>query len=101
MSQRINKKDLAFLFAIKTGVSLDRASHLISVLCRTITSEVNAGNEIVLKGFGKFYGRDRKERTMVMVQQQQKQLIPAKTIPAFKPSETWKRTLSRDRQHFE
>jgi nucleoid DNA-binding protein len=58
----LTKAKLIKSIAADTGLSQNKASEIFSVLIDTLTSTLASGDSIPIRGFGKFYVIDQKER---------------------------------------
>lgn len=61
----MNRKQLAHTIHAQTGATVNRADaeHVVSEVFRQIARTLERGEEVVIHGFGRFYLKDRKERS--------------------------------------
>ncbi len=64
MANQMTKAQLVAAVAEKAGTDKKTASGLIDALSAVITAEVAGGGAVTLPGVGKFYCRERGERTV-------------------------------------
>jgi DNA-binding protein HU-beta len=60
----LTKSQLTKAIAFDTGFSQKKTSEILAVLLKILTATLASGDSISLRGFGKFYLRDQKERTI-------------------------------------
>lgn len=84
----VTKKELIEYVAANNDLTKAKAKEVVDGLFNRITSELNSGNEVAINGFGKFFTKDRAERTSHGFGKET--VIPAATVVKFKPSKTLK-----------
>lgn len=87
-----NKEFLVNAIVATEGVALTKvgAERVLNQIVGTIQDEVAKGNVVKLMGFGQFESRDRAARKGRNPQTGEELMIPATTIPAFKPGKLFK-----------
>jgi len=79
----VSKDDLARAVAERTGLDNSKAKAAIEATLSEITSQIAAGNEVRITGFGKFSTVDRPAREGRNPQTGESMQIAAKTAPKF------------------
>ena len=86
----MNKADLVEAIAEKTGLSKRDSEKALAAVVDTVVATLAKGEKVQLVGFGTFETRVHKERTNINPATKEKQVIPATTVPAFKPGKAFK-----------
>ncbi len=81
----MNKKELIDAISASADISKDAAGRTIDALVSTISSELAAGKEVSLVGFGTFSVKKRSERSGRNPSTGEPLTIAASTVPGFKP----------------
>jgi DNA-binding protein HU-beta len=90
----MNKAELAARIAEKLGLSKKVGEDVIALFEDIVTSELKAGNEVTIAGFGTFSARVRQGRMGVNPQKPTEKIqIPSVTVPKFKAGKALKDTL--------
>jgi DNA-binding protein HU-beta len=71
--------------AEKTGLTKKDAQSAVDAMLEAIVDSLQRGERVQLTGFGTFETRERKERKGSNIQTGEEIIIPASTVPAFKP----------------
>jgi integration host factor subunit alpha len=58
----LTKEDLAKAVAESNGFPLNRSQELVETLLELIKTELTAGKDVLISGFGKFCVREKRER---------------------------------------
>ncbi|MBQ2559634.1 MAG: integration host factor subunit beta [Fibrobacter sp.] len=82
----ITKKELVDEIASQTGFTQVKTKVIVEELIDAISNSVIEGNNIELRGFGRFKNKQRKERRTRIPKTGELVNIPAKTRPVFEPS---------------
>ena len=90
MAKLTKKEFVEKLMATEAFGSKKAADEAIAAISDVIFEEVKAGNEIVLGKLGTFTTKERAARTGINPATKETINIPAKTVPAFKASATFK-----------
>lgn len=90
----MNKLDLAVYVARKTGLFQKDALAIIDCLTRTIQEALAKGDEVIIRGLGKFETKERSARKIRNVVTGKEIEIPAHKVPFFKPSQKLKDKLA-------
>ena len=86
----MNKAELVEAVAEKTGLTKKDSEKALAAVVDTIVATLAKGEKVQLVGFGTFETRVHKERTNINPATKEKQVIPATTVPAFKPGKAFK-----------
>ena len=86
----MNKAELVDAIAEKTGLTKKDSEKALAAVVDTVVATLAKGEKVQLVGFGTFETRVHKERTNVNPATKEKQVIPATTVPAFKPGKAFK-----------
>lgn len=90
----MNKTDLAQKVADKVGITKAQADSALSAFTDIATTEMKAGGEVVLTGFGTFSARARKGREGINPRNpKQKISIPTVVVAKFKAGKNLKDAL--------
>ena len=91
----MNKLDLAVYIARKTGLFQKDALAIIDCLTKTIQEALAKGDEVIIRGLGKFETRQRSERRIRNVVTGKEIEIPAHRVPFFKASQKLKEKVRK------
>lgn len=90
----MNKAGLIERLAAEAAVTRKEAENVLEALVKIIISELKAGNEITLTGFGTFIPKKRHARGGVNPQNPSERIqIPEVTVAKFKTGKTLKDAL--------
>ena len=87
--------DLAAYVARKTGLFQKDALTIIDCLTRTIQEALAKGDEVIIRGLGKFETKERAARKIRNVVTGKEIEIPAHKVPFFRPSQKLKERLGK------
>ena len=79
----MNKTQLIEKIADEANASKSDAQKFFEAFTEVVQSELKAGNQIQITGFGKFYVQDRDARQGINPQTKQRINIPASKVPKF------------------
>ena len=82
----MTKADLVSNISRKLGIEKVDVQLTVESLIDEITSSLENGENVYLRGFGSFIVKKRAEKTARNIQKNTTIKIPAHNIPAFKPS---------------
>ena len=82
----MNKKDLAKLISLNSGLGMTKSKQVIDVLKNTIKDELRSGGNVSIRKFGKFCIKNTKEHKYYNLRQKKVCTVPAKRIFSFIPS---------------
>ncbi|MCD7808195.1 MAG: HU family DNA-binding protein [Erysipelotrichaceae bacterium] len=90
----MNKTELVDKVANGAGITKVDAEAAINAFIATVGDALKEGDKVVLKGFGTFEVRERKERVGRNPQTGEAVMIPASKTPAFKASTVLKKSVN-------
>ncbi len=79
----MNKTQLIEKIADEANASKSDAQKFFDAFTNVVQSELKAGNQIQVTGFGKFYVQERAARQGINPQTKQRINIPASKVPKF------------------
>ena len=79
----MNKTQLIEKIADEANASKSDAQKFFDAFTSVVESELKAGNQIQITGFGKFYVQERDARQGINPQTKQRINIPASKVPKF------------------
>jgi DNA-binding protein HU-beta len=91
----MNKSELINEISQQAGLTKVEAGQALNGLIKTIESTLQAGDSLVLVGFGTFYVKDRAERKGRNPLTGQEITISAAKTPAFKPGKSLKDAVNK------
>ena len=91
----MNKSELINEISQQSGLTKVEAGQALNGLIKTIESTLQAGDSLVLVGFGTFYVKDRAERKGRNPLTGQEITISAAKTPAFKPGKSLKDAVNK------
>ncbi|HEX7323798.1 MAG TPA: HU family DNA-binding protein [Rhodanobacteraceae bacterium] len=91
----MNKQELMLAVAEKSGDSVAAAGRSIAAVFDVITSELKAGREVSVVGFGRFHTAKRAARKGHNPRTGASLKIPARRVPKFTAGQTLKRAVDR------
>ena len=86
----MNKTQLIEKIADEANASKSDAQKFFEAFTEVVQSELKAGNQIQITGFGKFYVQDRDARQGINPQTKQRINIPASKVPKFTAGNAFK-----------
>lgn len=85
----MTKADIVARIAQQTGVKKAVAMIVVEAFMETVKDSVVAGNEVFLRGFGSFIIKKRAKKVARNISKNTTIVIPAHSVPAFKPAKTF------------
>lgn len=85
----MTKAELVALITHQTGVEKTAAEAVVEAFMRNIKETMIAGEDVFLRGFGSFIVKERAEKVARNITKNTTMVIPAHSIPAFKPSKVF------------
>lgn len=82
----MTKSDIVKQIAEKTGFEKEIVSAVVENFMEQVRSSLIHGENIYLRGFGTFLLKQRAEKVARNISKNTTIVIPAHTVPAFKPS---------------
>jgi DNA-binding protein HU-beta len=89
----MNKRQLIERMVEQTDSPKDEATKHLEAFTTSITEALQAGEEVQLPGFGKFYVREQKAREGKNPQTGERMQIEARKVPAFKAGKALKESV--------
>ncbi len=86
----MNKAKLIEQMAKNTKLSKSTCKECLEAFLTTVSTALKQKKQVVLTGFGTFSVMKRKSRTGINPSTGKKMIIPAKTVPKFKPGKALK-----------
>ncbi len=80
----MNKQEFISAVAEKAGLTLADGARAVNAVLKVIEEAMQAGDKVVLTGFGQFEARKRAARTGINPATKQSISIPACKVPSFK-----------------
>jgi DNA-binding protein HU-beta len=94
----VNKSQLVDRIARATKQPNPEVAATVDALIDTIRAAVTKGDKVVLSGFGTFYRQPRARRVARNIWADQRVIVPATYVPAFKPGKPFKEAVARPRR---
>jgi DNA-binding protein HU-beta len=82
----MTKAEIVKQIAEKTGIEKETVSAIVENFMEQVRSSMIHGENIYLRGFGTFQLKRRAEKVARNISKNTTIVIPAHTVPAFKPS---------------
>ena len=95
-SKNVTKKDIVEEIADQTGLKQTDSKIIIERFLDEIVQVVSEGNNIEIRGFGRFKIKPRKERVARNPRSGETVMIPAGLKPVFEPSKELKNLLKQN-----
>ena len=89
----MNKKRFVERMVEHTDSSKSEAEKHLEAFTASVSEALNAGEEVQLPGFGKFYVREQKAREGKNPQTGETMQIEARKVPAFKAGKAFKESI--------
>lgn len=89
----MNKKELISKVARKTGQTRENTSQLLDAVIETITESLSNETEVRLNGFGRFYVKPYKART-IHAPNAKEVFVPEHYVPHFKAYKMFKESVT-------
>lgn len=85
----MTKAEIVAEIANKTGIEKVAVQATVEAFMESIKGSLVNGENVYLRGFGSFILKKRAEKTGRNISKNTTLIIPAHTIPAFKPAKTF------------
>lgn len=86
----MTKTELVDALSKATGLTRRETTTVADSLFEIVTEALAGGETVEIRGFGSFVTRDRGERTARNPKTGETVLVPARVVPAFRPSKALK-----------
>lgn len=93
----MTKADIVARIAQQTGVEKAVAMIVVEAFMETVKDSMVAGNEVFLRGFGSFIIKKRAKKVARNISKNTTIVIPAHSVPAFKPAKTFLEAVKEGR----
>lgn len=93
----MTKADIVARIAQQTGVEKAVAMTVVEAFMETVKDSMVAGNEVFLRGFGSFIIKKRAKKVARNISKNTTIVIPAHSVPAFKPAKTFLEAVKEGR----
>ena len=91
----MKKTDLVEVISKQSKISRVDAKHFIEIIIDEISSAINSGKGVEVRGFGVFYRRYRKGRIGINPKTGEKTEVSEKFVPFFKPGKLLKEAVNK------
>ncbi|MBN1550471.1 integration host factor subunit alpha [bacterium] len=95
MSDTLAKADLISAIQTKNGYSLKKTNEIVETLLEIVKSAPEAGDDVLISGFGKFQVRDKRERRGRNPATGEDLIFEPRRLVTFKCSEKLKSLINR------
>lgn len=85
----MTKQELVTRIAQQTGTEKSAVTTVVEAFMENVKEAMTAGNEVFLRGFGSFIIKQRAEKVARNISKNTTIVIPAHSIPAFKPAKAF------------
>jgi DNA-binding protein HU-beta len=82
----MTRRELIEEVIVRTGLSRADAAAAVQALVGAVTEALSRGEEVTLRGLGRFYPRYRKSRKGQHIKAKKVVIIPARVSLSFRPS---------------
>lgn len=89
----MKKQEFIKAVAVAAGLSQDAVNKALNSMVEVVTSELKAGREVSITGFGSFKVTERAARNGVNPRTKEKIKIPAIKTPVFRAGKTLKESI--------
>ena len=93
----MTKADIVARIAQQTGVEKAVAMTVVEAFMETVKDSMVAGNEVFLRGFGSFIIKKRAKKVARNISKNTTIVIPAHSVPAFKPAKTFLEAVKEEK----
>ncbi len=85
----MTKSEIVSEISKQTGVGKSEVLKIVEVFMETVKSSVGRGKNVYLRGFGSYIVKRRAAKTARNISKNTTIVIPAHSIPFFKPAKTF------------
>lgn len=90
----MNKYELESRLAEELGITHSLASKTLETMCEIIRQEVINGENVKIRGFGRFHRVDRAPRPTWSFKEQKTIILPASKRVEFSPADSFKKAVN-------
>ena len=91
----MTKADIVSEIANQTGIEKIAVQATVEAFMVSVKNSLEKGENVYLRGFGSFINKKRAEKTGRNISKNTTIIIPAHSIPAFKPSKTFSEEVKK------
>lgn len=92
----MTKAEIVSRIAQQTGIEKEVVMTVVEAFMENVKDAMIAGNEVFLRGFGSFIIKQRAEKVARNISKNTTIVIPAHSIPAFKPAKVFLSAVKRE-----
>ncbi len=85
----MTKADIVNEISKETGIEKIIVQKTVEAFMHTVKESLSKNENVYLRGFGSFVVKKRAEKTARNISKQETIIIPAHSIPSFKPAKTF------------
>ncbi len=85
----MTKADIVSEISDQTGIEKLQVQHTVEAFMVSVKSALAKGDNVYLRGFGSFIVKRRAQKTGRIISKNTTIVIPAHSVPAFKPAKTF------------
>ncbi|MBP9150911.1 MAG: integration host factor subunit beta [Flavobacteriales bacterium] len=85
----MTKADIVNEISEQTGIEKLQVQHTVEAFMVSVKSALAKGDNVYLRGFGSFIVKKRAQKTGRLISKNTTIVIPAHSVPAFKPAKTF------------
>jgi len=85
----MTKADIVSEISDQTGIEKLQVQHTVEAFMVSVKSALAKGDNVYLRGFGSFIVKKRAQKTGRIISKNTTIVIPAHSVPAFKPAKTF------------
>ncbi len=85
----MTKAELVGNISKRTGIERSIVLHTIEAFMEEVKKNLEAGEDVHLRGFGSFMVKHRAQKTGRLLSKNTTIIIPAHNVPAFKPADVF------------
>ena len=90
----MTKADIVSRIAEQTGIEKGIVTSIVEGFMEQLRDSLIGGENVYLRGFGTFLLKHRAAKTARNISKNTTMIVPAHTIPAFKPSKAFQRSIA-------
>ena len=90
----MNRKEIVKVIAEKSGVGQEKCDSVLNSFIEVLTNSLISGEEVTIRGFGRFNTRDRKARVCRDPRNGEIVEVPEMKVPTFKFSNKMREIIS-------
>lgn len=91
----MNRTDIIKAVSKQSGMTIRKSKKVVTAIIEAMQDELKGDNEVIIRGFGRFYTRNKRERMARNPKTGEPAVVTARRAIMFKPAKTWKEELNR------